>query len=63
MPTINRELGSYKELRTVGDVLREDWTVQAGQALALPQRVGSSTDRDSVIIGCELHIISVQLAG
>jgi hypothetical protein len=45
----------------VDDVLRASWLVPAGETLALQQRVGGSTDCNSVIIGCESYTASIQL--
>ena len=60
IPTANRELGSSTKLCPVDDALRASRPVPAGETLALQQRVGGSTDRNSVIIGCEIYIASVQ---
>ena len=61
VPTANWELGGCTELRTVDDVLRAPWPVPASETVALQQRVGGSTDRNSVTIGCESYIDTVQL--
>jgi hypothetical protein len=56
----NRELGSRTELCPVDDVLRASQPVPAGETVALQQRVGGSTERNSVIAGCESHTAAVQ---